>query len=82
MTIRVETIRGPAFLASALVNGDVSSFDDAGNDQRALEDFTDWIAPGRVVSTVDQSDPYFATIYIAGRPFTGDVVEYVVHYDE
>jgi hypothetical protein len=83
MSIRVETARGPAFLASALINGDVSSFDDAGNDQRALEAFTDFHAPGRIVSTVDDSEPYFATIcYAGGLWFTGDVVEYVIHYDE
>lgn len=77
MAIRVELIRGPAFLASALVNGDRSSLSD--EDEKLCDDFVSWIAPGRVVATTEE-EAYFATIALCyGAFFTGDVVTYVVH---
>lgn len=82
MTIRVEHKKLPAFLASALVTGDFSSFDEAGTDQEWLDRVYTWIKPGNVCSAVDGSEPHFATIYIAGFPFTGEVLDYVILYDE
>lgn len=82
MTIRVEEIRGPAFLASALVNGDVSGLDEEREDFELLAEFLRYVSPGYVVSTTDDPDTHFATIWILGRRFTGDVVTYVVHYLE
>ena len=80
--IRVEAVRGPAYMASALINGDVSSFDDEGRDQAELDRFLEWVAPGRIVSTVDASEHFTTIIYAGGAVFTGDVVDYVVLYNE
>lgn len=83
MALRVETARLPAFLATAFINGDFTGFNDSGEDQKLHDEILEFFAPGRIVSTVDDSHPDFATIYLAGgRVFTGDVVEYVLHYDE
>lgn len=74
--IVVDTVRLPAFLASALVNGDESGLED--RDVRMLRAVEAWlhIRQMRVVET--QGDAWF------GHPqfphnFTGDVIEYVVH---
>jgi hypothetical protein len=83
MAFRIETARLPAFLATAFINGDFTGFDAAGVDQKLHDEILEFYSPGRIVSTFDDSHPYFATIFLAGgRVFTGDVVDYVIHYDE
>lgn len=79
--IRVEKVILPAFLASALVNGDTSSFDvsdNADEDIAWLERVERWVSPGHVVDM--EGEPFFSSIVVAGVPFVGDVAEYVVYY--
>lgn len=96
MSIRVETEVLPAFLASALVNGDLSGLqcncskdwtptelfahERCCTDYRWLERVERFVCPGRVVSVEGES--YFAHCLIVGERFSGDVAEYVIHYEE
>lgn len=93
MTIRVDTVTLPAFLASALVNGDESGMcdcvgegrgkhSDDCQDAKLLDRVYAYVSPGRVVSTVEGEESYFGECYISGRRFVGDLLSYVVHYDE
>ena len=75
--IKIETVQLPAFLASALVNGDFTSFDDEGEDQALLDRCLEYISPWSVVSC--DGGPYFTTIYICGKRFTGNVLDYTLH---
>lgn len=80
MAIKIGTVTGPAFLASALINGDLSGLESP-QDQQCLERFLDFIAPARVVST--QGEQYFTWSYRlhGGDAGGGDVIDYVTHED-
>jgi hypothetical protein len=82
--IKWDTVTGPAFLASALVNGDTSGLDAAGLE--CLARFEAWIAPGYVVDVARDADgeanePRFTWSFDlhGGDTAGGDVVDYVVH---
>jgi hypothetical protein len=72
----VSHVRGPAFLASALINGDTTSFDDEGRDQALLDLFLGWVSPGHVVSCDDENE--FEHLWINGTRFSGATVRYTV----
>lgn len=78
MTIEVDTITGPAFLACALINGDTSGLDET--DLRVLQAFETMIAPWRVVDATDD-EPRFTWSFelYGGNTAGGDVVDYIVH---
>lgn len=77
--MRSETVTLPAFLASALINGDVSGLDDA--DMKWLEAAHEYVSPGHIVST--EGEGYFAwSCDLPGYTLGGDVLEYVVLYTE
>lgn len=78
--IRVEKEVFPAFLASALVNGDTSGIEDNASDMEWLERVVRYVAPGRVVSM--EGEAYISKIFIAGHEFYGEVADYVVFYTE
>lgn len=80
--MRTDLVTLPAFLATAFVNGDFTSFDDAGEDQKLFDKCIAYCAPGRIVSTEQDTYNEFATIYIAGQRFSGAVVDYIVHYED
>jgi hypothetical protein len=74
---RTETVTLPAYLASALINGDVSGLED--DDMKWLKAAEDYVAPGRIVSCDGES--YFShTCDLWGHPAC-DVLEYTVMYD-
>lgn len=76
--IEVSTVTLPAFLASALVNGDTSGLSDA--DLPLVEAAHAYVAPGRIVSA--EGEPYFArTCDLPGFHLGCDVMEYTVHTD-
>jgi hypothetical protein len=65
---------GPAFLASALINGDESGLEP--DDMADLEWFRNYIEDAEVV---DCGEPYFSwhfALYSTGRFNGGDLVEY------
>lgn len=80
MTLLVDKIKGPAFLASALINGDTSGFSD--EDMWALARFEAEVfcQYGSEACVVDcEGEPFF------GRWIDGlghDLVEYTIHYYE
>lgn len=86
MAIETDTVTLPAYWASAIVNGDYSSFtlhDDGGDAETAacdsaLEALADdgW----RVVSTVEDSERFTWSFDLYGGTASGgDVCDYVVH---
>lgn len=81
MSIDVDTITGPAFLASALVNGDKSGLNE--KDLQVLQNFLQNHVPEgwSVVSTVDDQEPRFTWYYplYGGDAQGGDVIDYVIH---
>lgn len=89
MSIEVATLCMPAHWASYLVNGDASSFDYCNTPacaagDRDLAQCNAWLDDlalegWRVVSTVDDSEAYFAEIQINGRRFVGNVLTYILH---
>ena len=73
--MKTYTAELPAFLASALFNGDTSSLDES--DEKMLAEILAFHAPAQIVSCSEE--PFFATIcYAGGRWFTGDVLEYTL----
>lgn len=79
MSIRVETVTLPAFLASALVNGDTSGLEP--EDEKWLKAAEEYVAPGVIVSCEGES---FFSRYcdLPGFRLGADMIEYVVHYHE
>ncbi len=75
--IEVVEVEGPAFLACALINDDTSGHTD--EDDALLDAFCAYLGGLHVVSTKDDEEPYFATIYMGGQRFAGDVVTYICH---
>jgi hypothetical protein len=68
------TTPGPAFLASALINGDASGLSD--EDMAELDWFTSYIEGADVV---DCGEPYFSKsfgLFSTGRYSAGNLVEY------
>lgn len=94
MSIDVVIVPGPAFLASALINGDLSGLEDgqgdpeqAKRDLATLDAFLAYCAPGAVVSIAsDESgetmEPYFGRFDFPEGTLGCDLVDYVVHYRE
>lgn len=78
--MKATTVTLPAFLASALVNGDVTGLED--RDLPMLKACEDFVSPGRVVSC--DGEPYFKP-FLYTRPamgFCGDVLDYTVLSEE
>jgi hypothetical protein len=65
----------PAFLASALINGDMTSFDDSGKDMELYERCLAY-CEGFVI--VDCGEPYFSRNGSDVQPYSGDVCEYAL----
>ncbi len=77
--MRTETVVMPAFLASALINGDVSGLSDG--DERWVEAAHEYCAPGRIVSC--DGEPFFArSCELPGFRLGADMLEYTVLYDD
>lgn len=75
--MRVETVTLPAFLAPALINGDVSGLED--RDMRWLEVAHEYVAPGHIVSCEGES--YFAWhCDLPGFRLGADMLDYTVLY--
>lgn len=77
MTIEVETIPGPAHLASALINGDTSGLDESG--ELDLEHFLKYVEGYAIVSV--EGDEYFSWSFDlhGGRAKGGMLVDYIAH---
>ena len=78
MVIKVETITGPAHLASALINGDTSGLDESG--EADLAHFLDYIEGYSIVSTTED-EPWFTWSFElhGGRNKGGMVIDYIAH---
>lgn len=76
---RIETVKLPAFLASALVNGDASGLDE--DDDKWLAEALAYLGDGNVV---DVGEPYFSwTCELPGWGRCGaDMADYIVIYRE
>ena len=93
MRLEVGTVTGPAYWASALINGDDSSFDimdedDARREREALHAWVDDLTRDGwyVVDVARDEDggpeePSFSWLYglYGGTASGGDVLDYVVH---
>lgn len=76
--IRTEIVTLPAFLAPALINGDMSGLEE--RDLYWVDKVHEYIAPGRIV---DVGDPYFAhSCELPGWRKGCDVADYTVLYRE
>ena len=74
-----ETVTLPAFLASALINGDVSGLDEA--DLPWVEAAHEYCYPGSIVSCGE--DTYFGRVCsLPGWRLGCDMLDYVVLYPE
>lgn len=76
--MRVETVVLPAYMASALVNGDYSGIEDG--DEKWVQAALDYVAPGRIVSCDGES--YFSHRCDLWGHLACDVLEYTVLYPE
>jgi hypothetical protein len=77
MGYRVQIVRMPAFLASALINGDTSGLED--RDLPWVQRANEYCAPGHIVSI--EGEPYFAwRCELPGYTLGCDVADYVVLY--
>jgi hypothetical protein len=77
--MRAETVSLPAFLASALINGDTSGLSDF--DLKWVEAAIAYCAPGRIVSC--EGEPYFTRwCELPGFTLACDVLDFVVLYPE
>ncbi len=76
--IRVETVTLPAFLASALINGDASSFEDSPEDMQWLE-----IALKRLegwhVTDVSEETHFSHYCALPGWNLGADMAEYTIY---
>jgi hypothetical protein len=84
MTIEVSEVTGPAFMASALVNGDTSGLN--ADDLAAYNAFVEGLRDWRVVDVARDKegngiDPRFTWLFrmYGGNAEGGDVIGYVVH---
>lgn len=78
MTIRVEKVILPAYMASALVNGDYTGLED--RDLPWVKKALEYVAPGHIVSA--EGEQYFAHRCDLWGHLACDVMEYVVHCQE
>lgn len=77
---RVETVTLPAFLASALINGDTSGLERQ-YDLDLLQEAYDYVAPGTIVSCSDE--PFFQRgCDLPGFTQGADMLEYTVFYTD
>lgn len=77
--IRAETVTLPAFLASALINGDLSGLSDG--DERWVEAAVAYCAPGRIVSCSDEE--FFSwSCDLPGFNKGANMLEYTVIYTD
>lgn len=77
--MRAETVILPAFLASALINGDQSGLSDG--DERWVEAAVEYCKPGRIVSCDGES--FFSwSCDLPGFKLGADMLEYTVLYDD
>lgn len=77
--MRTETVTLPAFLASALINGDLSGLSD--DNKRWVEAAVAYCAPGRIVSC--DGEPFFQwSCKLPGFTLGADMLEYTVLYDD
>ena len=77
--MRAETVTLPAFLASALINGDQSGPND--EDLHWVDAAIAYCAPGRIVSC--EGEPFFASwCELPGFRLGADMLEYTVLYAE
>lgn len=77
--MRAETVTLPAFLASALINGDLSGLED--RDLPWVEAAIAYCAPGRIVSC--DGEPFFVRYCdLPGFNLACDCLEYTVLYAE
>jgi len=79
--MRVDTVKMPAFLACALINGDTSGLDES--DMQWLKAAEEYVAPGRVVSTVEDCEGYFSwSCELPGYTLGAEMMDYVVLYPD
>lgn len=77
--MRIETVTFPAFLASALINGDVSGLEP--EDHHWLDAAYEYVGDGRIVDCSDES--YFAwSCDLPGFTLGADMLDYQVLYDD
>lgn len=77
--MRTETVSLPAFLASALINGDTSGLEEG--DFKWLEAAVAYCAPGRIVSC--EGEAYFTRwCDLPGFNLGADCLDYTVLYAE
>ena len=77
--IEVDTITGPNYWASYLVNGDASGL--TAEEKAACDAWQASIAPWYVVSTGDDQEPRFTWHFrlYGGTADGGDVIDYIAH---
>lgn len=76
MTIETSTVTLPAFLAPALINGDISSIEDSPDDLETFERALAHIAGWNI--TLDSgAEPFFSDSSDIGD-FAGDVLEFTL----
>lgn len=80
MKIRIETVTLPAFLAPALINGDVSGIEDSPEDMALLDKALAYVAPGHIVSCGEES--FFTRYTDLGPGLVCDALTYTVLYHE
>jgi len=76
--VRIEHIKGPAFLVTALINGDETSLEGS-EDSNWLKRALDFVAPGHFS---DAGESEFHAGWCMGSRFIGEVVTYTVLYFE
>jgi len=77
--MKTETFVFPAFLASALINGDTSSLSD--DDEKWLDAAHEHCAPGHIVSCGEES--FFSwSCDLPGFKLGADMLEYTILYPE
>lgn len=74
---QVYHIPGPAYMASALVNGDISGLDE--DERPFFTAFRDWLEDEGVVVVGTEGEEHFDRIAFGECTFTGDVVTYVCY---
>jgi len=77
--MRVETVTFPAFLASALINGDTSGLAD--EDLHWVEVAHEYVAPGNIVSCAEETH-FSRYCDLPGFRLGADMLEYTVLYPE
>lgn len=75
MKIETATEILPAFLATSLINGDFSSFDDEGRDMALYNKVVKYLGDWRITDVSEET--WFASFEFLG--FTGEVAEYTLY---